>query len=94
MTALYVIALIAGVLALLIWIAATSVAASVDGWQAVDPERRFGRPGRLIVAGLTSFGLAGMSASYAGWSAVLAALAAVLGAAVGVVSARLLGPAD
>lgn len=94
MTLLYTIVLVLGVVALLLWIAATSVAATVDGWQGVDPERRFGVVGRLVVAAMMGFGLAGMSGSYAGWSAGLAAVAAVAGAALAAMAARYFGPAD
>jgi len=93
MTIVYVIALLAGIVAFLAWIAATSIAASVDGWHTIDPERRFGTPGRLAVAGIMSFGMAGMSATYAGWSIGFALLAALLGAGFGAVTARFLGPA-
>lgn len=65
------------------WVAAVAVSEMVAGWSHLDPERRFGRRGRLVVAGLAGFGLGGMSASYAGWP-LAAAFGAAIGAAVGV----------
>ena len=81
MTAVYAISLISGVFLLLAWVASVAVAETVAGWDHVDPDRRFGRRGRLTVAGLAGFGLGGMSASYAGWPAA-AALAGAVGGAV------------
>jgi hypothetical protein len=94
MTALYAIALLAGLLALLTWIAATAIAASVAGKESLDPEQRFGRSGRFLIAGVMAFGLAGMSATFAGWEPALAFAAAAAGATLGVTSAALLGPVD
>ncbi len=81
MTAVYAIALVSGVLSLLVWVASVAVAEMVAGWDHVDPDRRFGRRGRLTVAGLAGFGLGGMSATFAGWPAA-AALAGAVGGAV------------
>ena len=81
MTAVYAISLVSGVLLLLAWVAAVAVAETVTGWDHVDPDRRFGRRGRLAVAGLTGFGLGGMSATFGGWP-VAAALAGATGGAV------------
>ena len=92
MTALYAIVLALGVVALLSWIAATSVAATVEGWEGVDPERRFGARGRLAVASLMGFGLAGMSATFTGWSTGVSAISAIAGAVIAAVAARFLGP--
>jgi hypothetical protein len=78
-TALYAVVLIAGLLSLVAWVAATTVASSVAGWERVDPERRFGRAGRFVVAGLTGAGMAGMSAQFAGWASWPALLAAAAG---------------
>jgi hypothetical protein len=79
-TAVYAVTLVAGFVLILLWVAAVAVAESVPGWQHVDPERRFGRNGRLAVAALIGFGLGGMSSSFAGWPDALAALGALGGA--------------
>jgi hypothetical protein len=89
MRALYGFALGFGAVALLAWIAAVAVASSVDGWDNVDPDARFGLNGRRLVAGVFAFGMAGLSASYAGWPTAVAAIAAVAGAVVGVAAAGL-----
>ena len=81
MTTLFGIPLLIGFLLMVGWIAATAVAATVEGWEGVDPEHRFGRTGRFVVAGLFGFGMAGISALYAGWPHLLAVGAGVLGAA-------------
>jgi hypothetical protein len=82
MRAVFGFALGFGFVTLLGWIAATAVASSVEGWQNVDPDARFGLAGRRVVAGLFGFGMAGLSAAYAGWSTPIATLAAVAGALV------------
>ena len=81
MIPVYAISLVSGVVLLLAWVAAVAVAETVAGWDHVDPDRRFGRRGRLAVAGLTGFGLGGMSATFGGWP-VVAALAGAIGGAV------------
>ena len=81
MTVLFGIPLLIGFLLMVGWIAATAVAATVEGWGGVDPDDRFGRTGRFVVAGLFGFGMAGISALYAGWPHLLAVGAGVLGAA-------------
>lgn len=81
MTALFAVSLVIGVVCLLVLVAAVAVAETVSGWERVDPDVRFGRGGRLIVAGLNGFGLGGMSATYAGWPAA-ATLAAAAGGVV------------
>jgi len=89
MRAVYGLALGLGTVALLAWIAAVAVAASVTGWEKVDPDARFGLTGRRVVAAIFGFGMAGLSASYAGWSTLLATAAALTGAAVAAASAGL-----
>ena len=92
MVPIYAVATVVGLVALLGWIGLTVFAATVAGSERRDPEQRFGSTGRLAVAAVFGFGLAGMSASYAGWT-WLAALAAALGGAVGAgLVARYLGP--
>ncbi|MEN8040337.1 MAG: hypothetical protein ABFR95_02435 [Actinomycetota bacterium] len=80
MTALYGIPLLIGILLMLAWIAATAVGATVDGWEGVDPERRFGRTGRFLLAALLGFGMAGISSLYAGWPTGFTVVAGVAGA--------------
>lgn len=81
MTALFGIPLLIGILLMLVWIAATAVAGTVEGWDGVDPDLRFGRAGRFVLAGTIGFGMAGISALYAGWPSVLAVGAGLVGIA-------------
>ncbi|MDK1018050.1 MAG: hypothetical protein QGD89_01415 [Actinomycetota bacterium] len=81
MTALFGMALLIGIVMMLAWIAATAVAANVEGWANVDPERRFGSEGRFILAGVLGFGMAGLSSFYAGWPPPVALGASLVGAA-------------
>ena len=83
MRAVFAFALGFGFVALLSWIAATAVATSVDGWEKVDPDARFGLTGRRVVAAVLGFGMAGLSAAYAGQPMALATVAAVAGAVIG-----------
>jgi hypothetical protein len=62
--AVYSVVLVVGILALIAWIVAHSLAAS-SGATNRDPEERFGVRGRRLVAALVGFGMAGMSAAYA-----------------------------
>jgi hypothetical protein len=80
-TALFGIPLMIGFILMLVWVGATAVAATVDGWQGIDPDLRYGRTGRFMVAGMIGFGMAGMSSLYAGWPPLLAVGAAMLGGA-------------
>ena len=86
---MYAVALGAGFFGLLGWIAAAAVAASVDGWERIDPDERLGVNGRSAVAGVFGFGMAGLSAAYAGWPTAAAAGAAILGAVAAAAVARL-----
>jgi hypothetical protein len=70
-----------GFILLIVWLGATAVAATVDGWEGVDPDLRYGRTGRFVLAGMIGFGMAGISSLYAGWPPLLAVGAAVLGGA-------------
>jgi hypothetical protein len=80
-TALFGIPLLIGFVLMLIWVSATAVAATVDGWESVDPDLRFGQAGRFVLAGMIGFGMAGISALYGGWPHLLAVGAGVAGAA-------------
>lgn len=92
MTAVYAIAVVVGLLALIAWIAATGIASSVEQWERIDPEQRFGSRGRLALAATLGFGLGGMSGTFAGSHAGSAFAAALIGSALVTLSARLLGP--
>ncbi len=83
MTTVFAVALVIGILALIGWMVAHSLATSQDRPDR-DPEERFGVAGRRVVAGLVGFGMAGMSADFAALdlSAPVVAGLAVLGAAV------------
>ncbi len=89
MRGLFGLALGIGSLALLAWIAASAVASSVECWDGVDPDLRFGLGGRRVVAAVFGFGMAGLSAAFAGWPMAVATIAAVAGAMVAAVIAGL-----
>jgi hypothetical protein len=78
-TALFAVTLGIGVVLLLLWLAGASLEETIEGFRG--PEERFGVRGRMLPAGLTGFGIAGMSATFAGWAAPLALSAAVAAAA-------------
>lgn len=91
MVPVYAICTALGVIGIIGWITAGMTATAVEGKDHLDPEVRFGFAGRAVVAAVTGFGLAGMSASFGGWSSILAFFAAVGGALLGIASARYLG---
>jgi len=94
MTVVYAIVLIAAIVGLIGWVLATAVGEGVAGWAWVDPEARFGRPARLIVAAALGFGMGGMSATFAGLPVVVSLLGSVAGA-VGVAAvAWFFGPSE
>jgi hypothetical protein len=92
MIALYTVAVVAGLIAILCWVGFGVMATAVDGWGGLDPEARFGPLGRAIVAGVTGFGMGGISASYAGWTPWLALVGAMAGAAMMALLATRIGP--
>lgn len=63
MVKVYAVVLVLGITLLIGWIFSHAFAenSSVDRF---DPERRFGVPGRRVVAALVGFGMAGMSAEF------------------------------
>ena len=63
MVRVYAIVLVVGLIALVGWILAHSVY-SGSGRARLDPEERFGVPGRRVVAGLVGFSMAGLSAEF------------------------------
>ncbi|MFN2486034.1 MAG: hypothetical protein ABR609_05395 [Acidimicrobiia bacterium] len=80
MVKVYAVALIVGLSALIAWIFATYLG---NERPLMDPDRRFGRRGRRLVAGLVAFGIGGLSAEFSPrditWPVSL--LLALLGAA-------------
>lgn len=85
MIKVYAIVLVVGIVGLLVWIFMTVLAGNLQR-PAIDPEARFGVPGRRLVAVAVGFGMAGMSAEYSpldiGWPLALGlALAGGAGAA-------------
>lgn len=79
MSAVYAALLVVGMIGLVYWIGASAIGETVDGWEGVHPERRFGVTGRRVVAATVGAGMAGMSSSFAGWAAPLTVLAALGG---------------
>jgi hypothetical protein len=79
----YSVVLGIGILTLIGWMVAHSLALSTERPER-DPEQRFGAVGRRITGGMVGFGMGGMSAEFAAIdiSAPLVLLAAVAGAAV------------
>jgi anti-sigma factor RsiW len=92
-TALYAGVLVIGIVGLIGWVFAAAIGEGVEGWSSLDPESRFGRTGRLVLAAALGFGMGGMSASFAGSSVLLALVAAVAGAAAVMAAAWFFGPA-
>ena len=86
------IALVVGLLGLLVWVGASLIGESVEGWSHVDPDVRFGLAGRFVVAGLIGFGMGGLSASYAGWPAPAAVCGALAGSGGALAATWYLGP--
>lgn len=74
MIKVYAIVLAVGVVALIAWIFTTVLAGNL-GRSSLDPEARFGLPGRRAVAAAVGFGMAGMSAEFSplgiGWPLAL-----------------------
>lgn len=74
MVKVYAVVLVLGIALLIGWIFSHAFAqnSSVDRF---DPERRFGVPGRRVVAAMVGFGMAGMSAEFSprdlGWPIAL-----------------------
>jgi hypothetical protein len=91
-TPVYAAVLACAILALLVWVGLSAIAATVDGWGHVDPEERYGRGARLALAGTAGFGLAGVSATFAGWAAWATLVAACGGAMFAVGVAYRYGP--
>ena len=85
MIKVYAVVLVVGFVALVAWIFLTVLAGNLER-PSIDPEARFGLPGRRVVAAAVGFGMAGMSAEYSpldiNWP--LALVAALLGAAAAV----------
>lgn len=82
MVKVYAIVLSVGIVALFGWIITSAFAVNIER-PSLDPEQRFGVPGRRVVAGMVGFGMAGMSAEFSplGIAWPVALVLAVLGAA-------------
>lgn len=91
MIALYAICIVLGVAGIFYWVITGLMASSLHGKAHLEPEQRFGTRGQYLIAGLSGFGLGGMSASFAGWPDGLAVVAAMAGAVAAVLAARYLG---
>ena len=63
MVKIYAVLLVLGVVALLGWIMARAFSVNIER-PSMDPESRFGVPGRRVVAALVGFGMGGMSAEF------------------------------
>lgn len=81
MNGVYGISLVVGIVALIAWILIGGFSEANDG-RPKHPDERFGAKGRAVVAGLTAFGIGGLSASFGGWPTALAVIAATVAAAV------------
>ncbi|MCZ7532915.1 MAG: hypothetical protein M5U23_05860 [Acidimicrobiia bacterium] len=92
MTALYGIILLIGLALMLVWLVLTAIASGVEGWDGVDPERRWGITGRSVVAGLIGFGMAGISVLYTTAPEVLSIAGAVVGGIALIAVARWVVP--
>ena len=83
MVRVYAVVLVVGLIALVAWILAHTVFAESER-EHLDPEERFGVPGRRVVAGSVGFAMAGLSAEFSprdiGWPVAL--VLAVIGGAV------------
>lgn len=84
MRAIYAVVLVVGILSLIGWMIAHSLARSTDHPER-DPEERLGANGRRVVGGMMGFGLAGMSAEFGSieLSAPVVAVLALAGAVAG-----------
>ncbi len=92
MTAFYGIILLIGIALMLVWLVLTAIASGVEGWDRVDPERRWGVTGRSLVAGLIGFGMAGISVLYTTAPEAMSFAAAVVGGLALIAVARWVVP--
>jgi len=92
MTAFYGITLLIGFALMLVWLVLTAIASGVEGWDGVDPERRWGVTGRSVVAGLVGFGMAGISVLYTTAPEALSIAAAIVGGLALIAVARWIVP--
>ncbi len=92
MTILYAMTLSLGLIGVVGWIVLSTVSATVRGWASADPEIRFGKTGRTMVAALVGSGMGGLSATFAGWPDPASIGGAVAGAVGLGIASHLLGP--
>lgn len=91
MNAIFAVCIVLGVIGIFGWLTMGLLSSSLRDKAHLDPEDRFGAVGQSVIAGISGFGLAGMSASFGGMNDALALTAAVIGAGAAVVVARYLG---
>jgi hypothetical protein len=86
MVKVYAIVLAVGVLGLVAWIFVSYLAGNAESFNRLDPERRWGRGGRRLLAGMVGFGMAGLSSEFSprniSWPIALGIAVAGAGAAV------------
>jgi hypothetical protein len=86
----YAVVLVVGIVGLIVVIFGGALAENL-GREERDPARRVGRSGRMLVAGLVGFGMAGLSAEFApldfSWGVSLAL--AIVGGVAAAVWARM-----
>lgn len=63
MVKVYAVVLVVGFVALVVWIMGRALAENISR-PGLDPEARFGKTGRRLVAASVGFGMAGMSAEF------------------------------
>ncbi len=93
MVFVYTVAVVAGALGLLTWVAVAALSER-PGSAVRGPDARLGRTGQDLVTFALGFGLGGMSASFAGWPDLVAAAAAFGGGVALLASGRWLGTTD
>jgi NhaP-type Na+/H+ or K+/H+ antiporter len=64
MVKIYAIVLALGTVALIAWIFFVYLAGNSPSFSRFEPETRFGRRGRVVVAAMEGFGMAGLSAEF------------------------------
>lgn len=91
MIAIYAGCIVLGVIGILGWLTLGLLSTSLRDKEHWEPEARFGSVGRLLIAGITGLGMAGMSASFGGWNTALSLVAALAGTGAAIALALYLG---
>lgn len=92
MTLFYGLVLLIGLAVGGVWLVMIAIAGSVDGWEWIDPESRWGVVGRSVIAGCIGFGMAGISVLYTSAPELLSIVGGIVGAVALIVIARFFGP--